>query len=277
MKKTVYCFVFILMNTPVLFSQDSTENKNSITIEYGLHHLAMQDLIFSPFILKDVTPLNIGIIYKHENRFLNMAEIYFNSFDPVYLETFKYYSVPDSDTLETIRNDFTHVKINFVHGKEWVSTEKYSWYLGAASENTVHAQYYYAGYFGTFGYFASFGLSAWSQFEYRLNDKHQFTVAAHFPLAAWVARSPYLANDDEFIQNISSHSGIKTFFAYLEDGSLQTLEKLQQINLKLNYEYVLNNRWDIGASYQFNFIHYSKPLNLLYYQNGLNINAAFHF
>ncbi len=277
MKRFVCSIVVILMSTLVLFSQDSTENKNSIRVEYGLHHLAKQDLIFSPFILRDISPINIGIIYKHENRFLQLGEIYFKSFDPVYLETFEYYSVPDSDTFETIKNDFTHVNINYVLGKEVRSTKKYGWYLGVASENTIHAEYYFAGYFSTFGYFASFGLSAWSQFEYRVNDKHQINVAAHFPLTAWVARSPYLANDDEFILNISSHSGIKTFFAYLGDGSLQTLNTLQQFDLKLNYQYVLNKRWDIGASYHFNFIHNSKPLNLLNYQNGLNINAAFHF
>ena len=260
-----------------LIAQDSIMRKNSIQAEYGLHHLASQDLIFSPFILKDLTPVNAGIIYKHENKFTQLAEIYFDAFDPVYLETFEYLSVPDSNILEALKNDFTHVSINYGFGKKFKSTDKYSWYLGLMSENTIHAQYYYAGYFSNFGYFASFGLSVWSQLEYRINNKNAVNVSAHFPLTVWVARSPYLANDDEFIENISSHNGVKTFFAYLADGSLQSLNTLQQFDLKLNYNYTLNNRWDLGASWHFNFIHNIKPLNLINYHNSFNINSTFHF
>jgi len=276
-KRFVFTLVFVLLISGVLFSQDSIKRKNSIQVGYGLHHLASQDLIFSPFILKDFTPVNFGIVYKHEDRFLHVAEVYFNSYNPVYINTFEYYTVPDSGKLETIKNDFTHVNLNYVFAKKIKSAQQYSWYLGIMSENTIHSQYYYSGYFSTFGYFASFGLSAWSQLEYRLNDKHVFNVAAHFPLTAWVARSPYLANDDEFIQNISSHNGLRTFFAYLEDGSLQTLNTLQQFDFKLHYNYVLSERWYVGTAYQFSFIHNNKPLNLINYQNGININSTFHF
>ncbi len=260
-----------------LVAQDSLTPKNHILAEYGLHHLASQDLIFSPFILKDLTALNLGVQYKRDAEFIHLAELYFDSFDPVYLSAFDYYSVPDSQKLRALKNDFTHVKVNYGFGKKWKTAEKYSLQCGIMSENTIHAQYYYAGYFSNFGYFASFGLSAWSHFEYRLNEKNAFNAAVYFPLVAWVARSPYLANDDEFIQNISSHNGVKTFFAYLADGSLQSLNTLQQLGLKLNYIYTLNQRWDIGASWHFNFMHNKTPLNLINYQNAFNINSTFHF
>ncbi len=273
---TATCLAFLLCNSAV-WTQDSISYKNTFTVTYGIHHLASQDLIFSPFILRDITVLNAGLSYRHESKFLQVAEFQFDSFDPVYQNTFFYFTVPDAEKHETIKNDFTHVKLNYGFSKLFRVGNKYRLYLGVISENTIHAQYYYAGFFGTFAYFASFGLSAWTEFEYDINEKQTVSATAYAPLLAWICRSPYLANDDEFIENISSHNSVKTFFAYLGDGNLQTLNQLQQFNLGLNYQYELNQHWDIGAGYQFNIIHATSPLNLLVLQNGINISGLFKF
>ncbi len=269
--------LFICFICSVARTQDTMEYRNRFQVGDGIHYLASQDQIFSPFILTDVSLMNVWIAYQHQNKYLQMAEIQFGTFDPVYQSTFSYFTNPDSEELVTNKNDFTCVKVNYAIAKEIRSAAKYKWHLGIMSEDTVHAQNYYAGFFSTFGYFASFGISAWSQFDYDINEKQTLHARAYTPLFAWVCRSPYLANDDVFINNISSHNGFKTFFAYVGDGSLKTVNHLQQFDLQLDYRYLICKQWELGAGYQFIFIHASEPLNLLVYQNGFNLFTSFKF
>lgn len=70
-----------------LTAQDSTHLKNQIALEYGFHYLADQDLIFSPFVLQDIAPMNISTSYVHKGKFIQMAEVYFDSFNPTYKNT----------------------------------------------------------------------------------------------------------------------------------------------------------------------------------------------
>ncbi len=277
LKKFIYCLISVLIFTSALNAQDSTNASNFISIEYGIHHLSDQDLILSPFILKDLSGANISLTYKRYARLAQWVEISFDAFDPTYPEPYNYYTNPDSTIEETINNDFTFVRLNYGIGKTLRSSEKCAWTVGGMVENTVMAKYYYAGYFSTFGYFASFGLSAWSQFGYAFDNKNSASVSMHFPLMAWVCRSPYLANDDMFIENTESHKGVKTFFAYVNDGNLQTVNKLQQFNLKLDYIYKINPKFSVGATYQFSILHNNTPVNLTSIQNGLNIKATYNF
>ncbi|MBK7441104.1 MAG: hypothetical protein IPI65_06125 [Bacteroidetes bacterium] len=82
--------LFILAITLLIVkskAQDSTHLKNQIALEYGFHFLADQDLIFSPFVLKDIAPMNISTSYVHKGKFIQMAEVYFDSFNPTYKNT----------------------------------------------------------------------------------------------------------------------------------------------------------------------------------------------
>lgn len=277
LNKLLLSFLAMTVAVVKLTAQDSTHLKNQIALEYGFHYLADQDLIFSPFVLKDIAPMNISTSYVHKGKFIQMAEIYFDSFNPTYKNTFTYYTNPDSSALETIPNDFTFVKINYGFGKMIRATEKYDFIVGGMSENTVIAKYYYAGYFSTFGYFASFSLSPWATYNYYFNKQNTLQFAIHFPIAAWVCRSPYLANDDQFIENISSHKSVKTFFAYVNDGNLQTLNKLQQFDIEASYIYAINKRFDTSISYHFNYIHNSTPLPYSSVQHSFNIQTSFKF
>ncbi len=278
MRHALLFSTFILTFTCIeLNAQDSLSARNSISLEYGLHHLADQDLIFSPFVLDDIAPFNISAAWKHTGKFNQIAEVYFDSFDPTYQNTFTYYTNPDSEATETIRDDFTFVRINYGFGKTIRNSEKYSFMVGGMTENTVIAKYYYAGYFSTFGYFASFALSPWAELNYHLDEKNTIQAGVHFPLVTWVCRSPYLANDDQFIENTASHKSVKTFFAYLHDGNLQTFNTMQQFDLKATYTYSISKKFDAGISYHFTFINNSIPLKYASVQNAFNLQATFKF
>ncbi|MCK7488342.1 MAG: hypothetical protein MZU97_24735 [Bacillus subtilis] len=106
------------------------------------------------------------------------------------------------------------------------------------------------------------------------------TLAAtlQLPLIAWLARSPYLVNDDEFIENISSHSGLKNLYGFYRgwrNGSPGT--KCKRLTLELKYEYSLNERWGLSAAFQFDFVHVSQPRNLLSFRNSLDFSACYKF
>jgi len=72
---------------------------------------------------------------------------------------------------------------------------------------------------------------------------------------SWLARSPYLVNDDEFIENTSSHSGFKTFTSFIGDGKLVSWNSWQSFDLEIKYLSHLNKKWQLGAAYLFEFIH----------------------
>ena len=77
--------------------------------------------------------------------------------------------------------------------------------------------------------------------------------------------------DDEFIENIYSHNGFTTFFAYLGDGELATWDKLQTVNAGIDYQYALSEKWSIGFQYKFAFIHATDPLPLTSVQQNFNV------
>ncbi|HZV44401.1 MAG TPA: hypothetical protein VFF90_07980, partial [Saprospiraceae bacterium] len=118
-------------------------------------------------------------------------------------------------------------------------------------------------------------LGLWAEYQYHITPKSKLTGKVLFPLVSQVARSPYLANDDEYIENNFDHNGVKTFFAFLGDGDLQTLNRIQQLEINLGYQHQLSDRWSIGGLYAFRFIHESKPLNFLSYRNTFYFNLAY--
>ncbi len=65
--------------------------------------------------------------------------------------------------------------------------------------------------------------------------------------------------------------GSKLFFAYLGDGELVTWNKLQNINVRLEYQYTLSEKWSIGAGWNFSFIHATDPLPLTSVQHHFNL------
>ena len=88
-----------------------------------------------------------------------------------------------------------------------------------------------------------------------------------------MARSPYLINDDEFIENTFSHNGFSTFFKYLEGGHVVTWNELQSVEIGLNYQHMISEKWSLGAGWKFSFIHAALPKDLFSVQNNLSVMA----
>jgi hypothetical protein len=246
---------------------------NQLRLDYGLGHYARQDQVFSPFVHADGSGLNTRLSWLRGARLRQFAELEFGSYNPILVPSYTY----DSDQ-QTYPHSFLLVNLTYGLGKNVdIHSSNSALSLGGFVEADVQASTYNYARNGSFGYFASFSLGGWAAYEYTINEKHTVGTRLLLPLVSLVARSPYLVNDDEFIINTYSHNGVKTFFAYLADGKVQTLNKVQQLEVILNYDYKLNDHWSLGAAYAFRFIHATEPLNLVSYRNTIYLSGTYTF
>lgn len=249
--------------------------KNELSLNVGMSQLYRQDLIFSPFIHKDLSFLNFGLEFSREARYFQKASIRFGNFKPIITEPYDFTS--DEKTVTTAPHNFNLIDIDYLFGRKIKQYNQAHLTAGALFAMDVQALNYWYGNSSYFGYYSAISLGAFGRYEYAIDKRSRITGTLQLPLFAWLARSPYLVNDDEFIENISSHSGFKTFFAYLGDGKLVTLNQWQELDLEVKYRYDINEKWKAGAAYLFEFIHSSEPRNLLSYRHSLNISGTFCF
>ena len=271
----------IILILTIIFSFSLLENlvaqdlKNNLQLQVGFGHIARQDFVFSPFIHRDLSPLNFGIRYQRDKKYFQNANLRFALLSPSHSDSYLFFDDNKNET--TSPHIFTLVDLDYWFGKSIKQTDKVSTKVGLSVNADIQALNYVYGRISSFGYFSSFGLGGFVNHTYKFNDKNSLTAYASMPIICWVARSPYLVNDDEFIENTSSHSGVKTFFAFIGDGKPATLNRLQMVDIGANYTYHLSPKWDLGISYLFEFIHSSKPRNLLSYRNTIFFKTNFKF
>ena len=259
----------------IIYQAQAQDLKNNFNLSIGAGHITRQDLVFSPFAHNDFTPINIGLEYTRMANFHQNLKLRFASFDPMLTSPYEY--ILDGEKKVASQHFFTLIDLDYSFGKRINQTGKSNTTVGALFSTDVQMLNYEYGRIGSFGYYSTFGLGGFISKDYQINHKSHISGRFALPLLNWLSRSPYLVNDDEFIENISSHSGAKTFFAFIGDGKLTTLNKLQTFDLEAKYTYQLHKKWELGASYLFEFIHSKEPRSLLSYRNSLFVSTSFKF
>lgn len=261
---------FLLLN---ILSPELQAQKNSVSLQWGAGFYARQDQTFSPFVHTDWSLLNIGGSYVRTAKWKQFADVQFGLFNPILVPSYTY----DTDK-QTYPHNFTLVNVSYGLGKQLkYADEKHKLYAGGLFEADIEPSSYNYGWSSSFGYFASISLGGWLAYEYTPDLKNYVSVKTSIPLLSLVARSPYLVNDDAFIENTYSHSGFKTFFEYLADGKMQTLNRIQQFELQLNYRRFIGPKWQVGGGYEFRFIHASLPTTFLSYRNTFFVSVTYPF
>lgn len=246
----------------------------SLSLRVGPGSFARQDQIFSPFVHQDWSFLNVALQYDWGKKNSHFAALEFGSYDPILVPSYHY---GDEDDV-TYPHSFTLVNLTYGFGKRLPQKKENQFLtLGGFFEADIQASTYNYAWLGNFGYLAPFSIGVWGEYGKSFKEKHRVTGKLLIPLVSLVARSPYLVNDDVYIENIYSHNGFTTFFAYLGDGQVQTLNKIQQIEMQLGYQYALSTKWSIGTLYAFRFQHVADPLNYLSYRNTFYLNLNRHF
>jgi hypothetical protein len=249
---------------------------NQFSIRLGAGRIDRQDQVFSPFVQSGVSVQQLGLHWQRSAGCEQFAGLRYSGFSASRLRAFDYTKKPDTEIKTTLPHTFTFVEIDYGIGKKW-QAGGYSISAGGALDNAVQALNYQYGEASFFGYFATFSLSPWLHLSRPVGRKSSLHAGLRIPVLSWVARSPYLVNDDEFIENTSSHSGFKTFADFVQDGSLQFPDQLQKLSGSLGYTQLLGRRWTAGLQYGFQFIRHTEPLTLLSYQQDLRVEIGWKF
>lgn len=273
--KRLFFLVFLIPGMTLVTTAQENEKRNSFTFLWGPGTLARQDLIFSPFIHSSHSFLNAGIGYTRRANLFQQAQIRYSGFAPMLTEPYEFMVYDEIKTAQP--HLFTLIDLDYLLGKTVKSTDRSHVTVGGLFTSDIQALNYVYGRLGYFGYYAALGLGGFIQLDHRIGEKNRVGTSLQFPLISWSARSPYLVNDDEFIENTASHSGVKTFLSFLQDGEPVTWDQLQYFNLHLYYRYFLNERWQLGAAYLLEFIHFSSPRSLISFKNTLTISATINF
>jgi hypothetical protein len=272
--KIIWTSLLLWLTALTSFGQEIA-SKNALTLSFGPSSIIRQDLIFSPFIHKDYSLLNIGLDYTREAKSFQKISINYANFNPMVTESYKFTFNGEPEI--AYPHNFNLVSLDYQFGKKVKGFRNGIITIGGLFSSDIQAMNYVYGRISNFGYFAALGLGVFGTYSNSITEKSRFEATLKLPLFAWLARSPYLVNDDQFIKNISSHSGLKTFMAFLGDGQMATWDKIQTLDLELRYEYDLNKRWGLGAAYLFEFVRVSQSRNLLSFRNSVNILANFKF
>jgi hypothetical protein len=259
-----------------LFSQN--EHNSSLTLNAGIGNLMRQDLSFSPLIHETWSPVNFALIYKKSKKMEQQLYIKFGSYKPIASEEFNYTSFFTGDEQNvTFPHDFALIDLNYSLGKVVVTKDKWDLTVGGRSKNRLNPSAYNYGTAGLFGYYFSFGIDAWVKFEYNLQEKHHIESNLSFPLATFIARSPYMSQDDEHFENFASHKGLKTIASYIQDGAWHYWDKSQHMDLDVSYYYTLSDKWDIGGSYWLSMNFNQDPTKFASIENVLYLSVKFKF
>lgn len=272
--KTIYpgllAVLFTLMQAP-FFAQSGV-----VRLGLGASHLARQDRLFTPFVHSGVSVQQLDLGWRRSARLEQFAELHYGGFAVSRFDAFEFTSAPETEPYRAYPHGFTFVDLRYGIGKKWPAGH---WTLaaGGALDNDVDALSYQFGRVSFFGYFAAFSLSPWFEAARPLGAKGRVELSVSTPLASWTARSPYLVNDDEFIENTLSHSGLRTFLAYVADGSFVLPDRFQKLGFSAAYTHTLGRRWTAGLRYRFQGLRHTEPLTLISYQNDLRLEVGLRF
>lgn len=256
------------------YAQDSSRY-NAAGVDLGGGYLMRQDLLFSPVIHADASIPVYGLFYLRDARLYQQVQVKFAGYTAMVDEPYPYILHGETDT--AFPHSFTFVDVDYTLGKRVMQNQHAQLIVGGAFLTDVQAMYYVYGRISSFGYYAQLRLGGFVQYRRHFGNKHMCAASLQLPLVSWVARSPYLVNDDAFIENIISHSGVRTFGALLADGNLTSWHNLQTFDIDMQYRYSVSEHLNIGAQYSFACIHMQEPMQLLSFSNTLSASASFKF
>ena len=275
MKNISYLIAFLLFIGQVELSAQN-QAAHSLALQWGLGHLQNQNLSFSRFIRKDLSPLNVGLIYQRSRRLEQQVNIKFSGYEYLSSDYEFYWDTPD-ETQSTYPSSFYLLDLNYSLGKVVLEKNDIQLTIGGRSRNRLMVSNNAFGWTDFFGYYFSFGLDAWVNLKYDPGEKHHFESNLALPLIAMVTRSPYMQSDDQYLMDNYDHKPLPALINYISHARPQSWGQSQGLDLDLAYYYSLNDRWDIGGAYRFslNMNQSTTPLTVI--ENNLYLGAKIKF
>ena len=149
--------------------------------------------------------------------------------------------------------------------------------MGVAVNLDVDLLSYAYGRTGNFGYFTSAGVGLFVERDWILSEGGRFDLHLTLPVASWVSRSPYLVNDDEFIDNIADHSELRSLVAFVADGRFRTFTAVQAATLSADYRYPLLSRVHVGLGLRLAGLRTDDPRPLRSLELAIPVSLTFNW
>jgi hypothetical protein len=249
--------------------------RSRVTIAAGAAHLAHQDLIHTPFVHGGVAPLSLGVRYERSGDWVHFAEGGYRALTSRLTRPYPILHGGHSHESPPHRYHFVDAASGL--GRRVPAGSGRTAALGAALRLDLQAADYSYGVEPNFGYFISPSLDLWYRRELGLPAGGRLSGRAMAPLLSWVARSPYGVNDDRFIENIEPGRPLPILVAFLADGELAGWDRLQRLDVAIDFHRPLVRRLDLGAAYRFGVLRHAEPRPLTVVRNALDLTTSIRF
>ena len=272
MKRISIILSILIISTTLIHAQE--KKSNSFGINLGMGNLQKQDLIYSPFIARDWSPMNVLLEYEHQGKVNQKATLRFGQFYYFVGEPFSYYS----RDIEYAKypHSFTNLDLNYSLTANIIDSDVWTVSAGGRIRNRFQISNFEFGHAGQFSYNLSTGLDAQVNASYR-SGRHALQSELAIPLFSSLARSPYTGQDDLYLERITVHGDLKIFWEQLKSSTLQSWGTSQMLDINISYKYSLSQRWDLGFTYLFVMNLHSSPLQYTSIENIFYIGTAFKF
>lgn len=252
---------------------------NSLGLQWGVGSIIKQDMIFTPMIHKQISPLKVRLDYTRSGKVEQNIEVLFSAYSTSLTDQFQYYWDDPLELEESGKHSFTLLSINYKLGKKLLETEKFELSAGVRVRNRLNVATYTYGidWLGHFGYYLAFGMDAYTDMNYTFSEKHAINMSVALPMFSMVSRSPYMSQNAEYFNDNFSHSSLDALFNFISRSTLQSWGSSQIADLKLGYSYTISEKLDLNLSYLFAMDINKAPKKLTQFENSVFVGVTYKF
>ena len=239
MRKYIFVFLWVsILSYTTGFAQTETHTKkNNLEFSTGYNSGSLLNLELAPVARYNYSGLAYKLIYERTSKKQNIFEVELNFLGKTTLKT---------NRLSNFNTEILKAGIDFLYLKQVYNKNSLSIHVGLQSRSNVSAFYNESDYFDLH---QEFGIA--SRFKYQLNEK----------------------------QYLSSRITIPFVLVRLTDVNvnLHSFNNYQSVLWNLKYGYKLSERFDINATYDFNYNRLQVPSAYRELQHQINIGINYKF
>lgn len=263
----------LLLASPTFAAPDS-----GLELRWGVAARLRDDEVFTEIPYRGVTPVHGGLALSIDgDRLVHRMDLAFDHLaartGPDWQATF---GVTDAHPVTVGATPFTRVRLDYAVGGAVVDRERWALDVGGASLNRIDSTPYNLGWTSVFGYCGSFGVGPWARLRGEVAGARG-SVATTVPVVAWIARSPYAANDDPYIAANRSHEGVASFFGLMATGAPEAIVPTFAPRLDGALAVPVSERFDLVAHADVALVLDATPRALTDLSAALSVGAAVRF
>lgn len=255
MTKIIYLIPVVFLFTLSLKAQE----KNTISLSYGVNSGLLNDLNFSPLHYKETGHLFSLQYLRHNPNKRNIIDVAID-FSSGKIKN-------HTSTFLTSNYIFGKINASYSRKIKTSNSDKYNFYAG--SGYATNLLYFEWNDNEAFSYVATHGLVLNFIADYSLNNLNQVYSTFSIPFLQLLARPPYNGRDEFIIENENSPAKI------LFNGKLATFNKYYGFSWSTKYIFHVSKHIDLSLNYSLNLQKVTGVNQLTHLQNHLQTGLNF--